>query len=97
MGITKSMGSGCRYWRIDIYLYGNQKVTHAVLKDRRIGDKTPLILVLFWNKVHYMLFTINVLSCYPIYIGHCFKNIPKSLFFDTYIKWEDHQLICQLL
>ena len=25
-----------------------------------------------------MLFTINVLSCYPIYIGGCFKNIPKK-------------------
>ena len=25
--ITKLMGSGCRYWRIDIYLYGNEKVT----------------------------------------------------------------------
>ena len=27
LGITKLMGSGCRYWRIDIYLYGNEKVT----------------------------------------------------------------------
>ena len=27
LGITKSMGSGCRYWRIGIlYLYGNEKV-----------------------------------------------------------------------
>ena len=26
LGITKSMGSGCRYWRIDVYLYGNKKV-----------------------------------------------------------------------
>ena len=26
LGITKSMGSGCRHWRIDIYLYGNEKV-----------------------------------------------------------------------
>ena len=25
-----------------------------------------------------MLFTINVLSCYPIYIGGCFKKIPKK-------------------
>ena len=23
---AKLMGSGCRYWRIDIYLYGNEKV-----------------------------------------------------------------------
>ena len=30
------MGSGCRSWRIDIYLYGNKKVTCAVLKDRRL-------------------------------------------------------------
>ena len=27
------MDSRCRYWRIDIYLYGNQKVTRAVVKD----------------------------------------------------------------
>ena len=26
LGITKLMGSGCRYWRINLYLYGNQKV-----------------------------------------------------------------------
>ena len=26
LGIAKLMGSGCRHWRIDIYLYGNEKV-----------------------------------------------------------------------
>ena len=26
LGITKLMGSGCRYWRINLYLYGNQKI-----------------------------------------------------------------------
>ena len=25
-GITKLMGSGCRYWRINLYLYGNEKI-----------------------------------------------------------------------
>ena len=24
--LQKLMGSGCRHWRIDIYLYGNEKV-----------------------------------------------------------------------
>ena len=26
LGITKSMGSGCRYWRLDLYVYGYQKI-----------------------------------------------------------------------
>ena len=26
LGITKLMGVGCRYWRITLYVYGNQKV-----------------------------------------------------------------------
>ena len=30
------MGSGCRYWRIDIYLYGNQKV--VILRHYRTLD-----------------------------------------------------------
>ena len=25
-----------------------------------------------------MIFTINDLSCYPIHIGGCFKNLPKK-------------------
>ena len=51
LGITKLMGSGCRYQRIDIYLYGNEKV--VIL--RPVGDETPMNLVLFCNKVPYML------------------------------------------
>ena len=26
LGITKSIGFGCRFWRINLYLYGNQKI-----------------------------------------------------------------------
>ena len=26
LGITKSVGSGCRYWRLNLYGYGNDKV-----------------------------------------------------------------------
>ena len=26
LGIAKLMGSGCRYWRLNLYVYGNQKV-----------------------------------------------------------------------
>ena len=26
LGITKLMGSGCRYWRLNLYVYGNEKV-----------------------------------------------------------------------
>ena len=51
------MGSGCRSWRIDIYLYGNKKVTCAVLKDRRLDAEIAPFSVLFWNKVPY-IFTI---------------------------------------
>ena len=25
-GIAKSVGSGCRYWRLNLYIYGNEKV-----------------------------------------------------------------------
>ena len=35
-------------------------------------------MVLFWNEVPCMLFTIKVLSCYPIYIEVYFNNIPKK-------------------
>ena len=26
LGIPKLMGSGCRYWRLNLYVYGNEKV-----------------------------------------------------------------------
>ena len=32
--ITKSSGSGCRHWRIDLYVYGNQKI--IILRYRNI-------------------------------------------------------------
>ena len=72
-------------------------MTRAVLKDRRIDAITLLILVLFRNEVPYTLFTIKVLSCYPIYIEVYFKNIPKKPVFRHLYKMGRPPIVIRVL
>ena len=69
-----------------------------VLKDRisQIRCRKPPVLGTFLERGSlYIYYNINFYFVL-IYRDVRFKNIPKKPIFGIYIKWEDHQSICQL-